>query len=169
MREPWGRAKGGGIEDGSWAWAGWGKAMLGKWRQLYSNISKKKKKVKKRIKREKNSDIVSREPRLCLTETNPTAFPCWALQGPLILAVRAWLVFFQEEAASALPPLPASFILPTGGAGFFTCPWLKVSFFEESLVYFWCLIFSGFIFNLVVRGGVLYILLLRHHLVAPGY
>ena len=40
-------AKGGGIEGGRWAWVGWGKMVVGKWRQLYSNINKKKKKRKK--------------------------------------------------------------------------------------------------------------------------
>ena len=33
---------GGGIEGGRWEWVGRGKVVLGKWRQLYSNINKKK-------------------------------------------------------------------------------------------------------------------------------
>ena len=35
-------AKGGGIEGGRWAWIGRGKVVVGKWRQLYSHINKKK-------------------------------------------------------------------------------------------------------------------------------
>ena len=35
-------AKGDGTEDGRWAWVGWGKVVVGKWRQLYLNINKKK-------------------------------------------------------------------------------------------------------------------------------
>ena len=30
-----------GIEGGRWAWAGQGKVVVGKWKQLYLNINKK--------------------------------------------------------------------------------------------------------------------------------
>ena len=40
--------KGGRIESGRWQWAGWEKVVVGKWRQLYSNINHKKLKLKKR-------------------------------------------------------------------------------------------------------------------------
>ena len=40
-------AKGGGIEGGRWVWVGQRKVVVGKWRQLYLNINKKRgKKVK---------------------------------------------------------------------------------------------------------------------------
>ena len=32
---------GGGIEGGRWVWVGWGKVVVGKWRQLYSNTNLK--------------------------------------------------------------------------------------------------------------------------------
>ena len=37
-------AKRGGIEGGRWVWVGWGKVVVGKWRQLYSNLNKKRRK-----------------------------------------------------------------------------------------------------------------------------
>ena len=36
--------RGSGIEGGRWVWAGQGKVVVGKWRQLYLNINKKGKK-----------------------------------------------------------------------------------------------------------------------------
>ena len=33
--------KEGGTESGRWMWVGQGKVVVGKWRQLYSNINKK--------------------------------------------------------------------------------------------------------------------------------
>ena len=43
MRDPWTEPRGAGIEDGRWVWVGQGKAVVGKWRQLYSYINKKRK------------------------------------------------------------------------------------------------------------------------------
>ena len=37
----------GGTEGEWWAWVGQGKVVVGKWRQLYSNINKKSKKTKR--------------------------------------------------------------------------------------------------------------------------
>ena len=34
------KPKGGRIEGGRWGWVGWGKVVVGKWRQLYLNINK---------------------------------------------------------------------------------------------------------------------------------
>ena len=33
---------GGEIEGGRWAWVGWGRVVVGKWRQLHLNINLKK-------------------------------------------------------------------------------------------------------------------------------
>ena len=44
MRDTWTEPRRGGIEGGRWVWVGWGKVVVGKWRQLYPNINKKKKK-----------------------------------------------------------------------------------------------------------------------------
>ena len=40
------------IEGGRWSWVGQGKVIVGKWRQLYSNINKKEENKKKTDKRE---------------------------------------------------------------------------------------------------------------------
>ena len=45
---PMDKPKGGRIEGGRWGWAGRGKAVAGKWRQLYLNNTKKRLKKKKR-------------------------------------------------------------------------------------------------------------------------
>ena len=45
MRDPWTEPRGDGIEGGRWVWIGRGKVVVGKWRQLYSNINKKRKKI----------------------------------------------------------------------------------------------------------------------------
>ena len=39
---PMDKAKGRRIEGGSWGWVEWGKVVVGKWRQLYSNNNKKR-------------------------------------------------------------------------------------------------------------------------------
>ena len=43
IKEPWTKPKGGRIEGGRWRWVGWGEAVVGKWRQLYLNDNKKRK------------------------------------------------------------------------------------------------------------------------------
>ena len=47
MRDPWTEPRGVGIEGGTWAWVGQEKVVVGKWRQLYLNINKKKGKKRK--------------------------------------------------------------------------------------------------------------------------
>ena len=45
IKDPWTKPKGGRIEGGRWGWVGWEKVVAGKWRQLYLNNNKKKKKL----------------------------------------------------------------------------------------------------------------------------
>ena len=44
VKDPWTKPKVGGIEGGRWGWVGQGRVVAGKWRQLYLNSNKKKKK-----------------------------------------------------------------------------------------------------------------------------
>ena len=37
IKDPWTKPKRGRIESGRWGWVGWGKVVVGKWRQLYLN------------------------------------------------------------------------------------------------------------------------------------
>ena len=60
MKDPWTEPKGGGIEGGRWVWVGWGKVVMRKWRQLYSNINKKF----------KNSERKKTNIKECLAEEN---------------------------------------------------------------------------------------------------
>ena len=41
MKDPWAKPKGGRIQCGKGGWVGQRKVLVGKWRQLYSNINKK--------------------------------------------------------------------------------------------------------------------------------
>ena len=41
--------RGYGIDGGRWAWVGQGKVVVGKWRQLYLNINKKKERKKRKL------------------------------------------------------------------------------------------------------------------------
>ena len=46
IKDPWTKSKGGRIEGGRWGWVGQGRVVEGKWRQLYLNNNKKRKKSK---------------------------------------------------------------------------------------------------------------------------
>ena len=48
MRNPWMEPRRSGIDGGRWVWVGWGEVVVGKWRQLYSNINKRKEKKRKK-------------------------------------------------------------------------------------------------------------------------
>ena len=40
MKDPWTKPKEGRIKGRRWGWLRWGKVVVGKWRQLYSNNNK---------------------------------------------------------------------------------------------------------------------------------
>ena len=45
--DPWTKPKQGRTECGRWGWVGQGKVVMEKWRQLYSNTNKKKRRKEK--------------------------------------------------------------------------------------------------------------------------
>ena len=58
MKDPWTKPKRGRIEGGRRWWAGRGKLVVGKWRQLYLNKNKKNGRKRKIAKHFGNSSVV---------------------------------------------------------------------------------------------------------------